>query len=275
VVSTLLEEEKNSDNTSFGKSELCVRINALDTKDMALRDLQAILPCQRLETIVIPKVESPQDIHFVSQLIDMTPSCQGRDIRIIAAIESARGMLNLPLIAATAASSSNPTTAGHQPRPYRGRLDAIVFASEDYCADLEAIRTTEAKELLYARSQIVIAAKAYGLQAIDMVHIQYKDLAGLEMECNHGKELGFTGKQAIHPLQIPTIHKVFSPSPKDVEFAVRIVQEYNMTTSKGGGACVVDGIVVDQPVFKWAVKVLKRAETAGISISKNSPTSPS
>jgi citrate lyase subunit beta-like protein len=134
-------------------------------------------------------------------------------------------------------------------------LDAIVFALEDYCADIEAIQTAKATKLLYARSQIVIAAKAHGLQAIDMVHIQYKDLDGLAVECQHAKELGFTGKQAIHPTQVPTIHRVFSPSETDVDFATRIIQRYyNETTLGGKGACVVDGIVVDAPVYKWAAK---------------------
>jgi citrate lyase subunit beta-like protein len=86
-----------------------------------------------------------------------------------------------------------------------------------------------------------------------MVHIQYKDLDGFAVECQHAKELGFTGKQAIHPTQVPTIH-----------FATRIIQRYNETTLGGKGACVVDGIVVDAPVYKWAAKILKRAQTAGM-----------
>jgi citrate lyase subunit beta-like protein len=245
VVSTLIMEGKST-KPSFGSSELCVRINALDTLDVAMKDLKAILQCKNLQSIVIPKVESSADIQFVNRLIDVTPSCRGRDIRLIAAIESARGMLNLSSIAS------------------QQRLDAIVFASEDYCADIEAMRTAEATELLYARSQIVIAAKAHGLQAIDMVHIQYKDLDGLAVECRHGKELGFTGKQAIHPTQVPTIHRVFSPSETDVDFATRIIRRYDETTLRGKGACVVDGIVVDAPVYKWAAKILKRAQTAGM-----------
>lgn len=238
---------------SFGSSELCVRMNGLQTREMALRDLESILPCQRLQAIVIPKVEAASDVHFVSRMIDAIRGSlypdnhPAADVRIIAAVETARGMLNLREIA-----QSDP------------RLDALVFASEDYCADLEMIRTPEALELLYARSCIVTTAKAYGLQAIDMVHIDFRNMDDLKEECRRGREMGFTGKQAIHPNQVSIIHDSFSPSRKDIGFARRIVQRYEATTSEGVGACVVDGIVVDAPVFKWATKVLKRAETAGM-----------
>jgi citrate lyase subunit beta-like protein len=228
---------------------LCVRINALDTQHLALQDLLAILPCTRLQSIVLPKVESAGDVDFVNRLIDMTPQCAGRDIRLLAAVESARGVMNLSSIAAVSR-----------------RLDAIVFASEDYCADVEAVRTADATELLWARSQVVTAAKAFGLQAIDMVHIHYKDLDGLARECQSGKELGFTGKQAIHPLQVPTIHRAYSPTEDDVDFASRIVCRYEETAGRGIGACVVDGIVVDAPVYKWATKIRKRAERAGMNV---------
>jgi citrate lyase subunit beta-like protein len=198
--------------------------------------------------VVIPKVETAADIHFVGRMIDALAG--DRDIRLIAAVESAVGMLNIREIAAVAKKDA--------------RLDALVFASEDYCADLELIRTPGAAELLYPRSQLVTAAKAYGLQALDMVHIQFRDLEGLAEECKRGRELGFTGKQAIHPNQVATIHEMFSPSTKDVDFAVRVADAYAATTAGGKGACVVDGIVVDAPVYKWAVKILKRAEMAGI-----------
>ena len=235
----------DSDQSSFGKSELCVRINRLmDTKETALQDLEAVLPCNRLEAVIIPKIESAANVPFVSRMMDALAG--DRDIRIIAAVESAVGMLNIQEIAAT-----------------KGRLDALVFASEDYCADLELIRTPGTAELLYPGSQLVTAAKAYGLQAIDMVHIQFRDLEGLAEECERGQEIGFTGKQAIHPNQVATIHETFSPSTKDVNFAVRVVDAYVATTARGKGVCVADGIA-DAPVYKWAVKILKRAEMAGM-----------
>jgi citrate lyase subunit beta-like protein len=244
VRNTLLDTSKTFGGNSI---ELCVRINGLDTNEIALNDLNAILPCDRLQAIVIPKVESASDIHFVSSMID-THCNNNKDIRIIAAIESAKGFLNLREIADTSTTCMN-------------RLDALVFASEDFCADIEAIRTQDGNELLYARSQLVITAKAYSLQAIDMVHINFRDLNELKNECITGRQLGFTGKQAIHPNQIDIIHDQFSPSLKDILFATKVVKEFQHTTTiDGKGSCVVDGIVVDLPVYKWAVKICKRAE---------------
>eukprot|EP00536_Pseudo-nitzschia_multiseries_P011055 jgi/Psemu1/319999/estExt_fgenesh1_pm.C_3580003 len=250
VTETLLDA-----NQSFGNSELCVRVNGLHTEH-AIRDLEAVLPCPQLQSIVLPKVESQGDILFVARMIE--EYCLGagshnhRDVRILAAIESAKGFLNLREIAETAA------------RERHGQLlplvEGLVFASEDYCADIEAIRTPDAKELLYARSQIVITAKAYGLQAIDMVHINFRDLDELASECEAGKQLGFTGKQAIHPSQVAIIHEQFSPSSGDAAFAARVVAAFEAIEAVGRGACVVDGIAVDLPVYKWAVKICKQVE---------------
>ena len=232
---------------SFGSTtELCVRVNNIHSA-LGASDLQAIIPCDRLQAIVIPKVESAEDVVFVKRALESLGAQPRRDVRILAAIESALGVLNLREIAAVGTEKCN--------------LDALIFASEDYCADLEAIRTNFATELLYARSHLVTVAKAYGIQAIDMVHIQFRDLDGLAEECQRGRELGFTGKQAIHPLQISTIQKHFSPSDRDIAFARDIVQNYEETTAMGQGACVVNGIVVDAPVYKWAQKILKRAES--------------
>ena len=259
LVQQTLQDTSIEFGSGFSSSELCVRINGLQTTECEA-DLQAILPCQRLQSVVIPKVETAEDILFVSRKMDeLCPTKTKDKVRIIAAIESALGILNLREIADTITASGS-------------RLDALVFASEDYCADVEAIRTNDAKELLFARSLLVTTAKAYNLQAIDMVHIQFRDLEGLAAECQNGRELGFTGKQAIHPNQVNIINKHYSPSSHDVDFALRIVSAYeevavgNLNSGGKGssaGACVVDGIVVDAPVYKWARKIIRRAEIAG------------
>ncbi|KAG7349986.1 citrate lyase beta subunit [Nitzschia inconspicua] len=238
-----LDDQRDDLGHSTILSEMCVRINGLETGDLALHDLEAVLPCRKLQAIVVPKVETAADIHFVQDQIQ--EHCTG-NVRIIAAVESAMGILNLREIAETA------TVHG-------GKLDALVFASEDYMADMEGIRTSHGTELLYARSKLVTTAKAYGLQAIDMVHIDFRDLQALEQECLGGVQLGFTGKQAIHPNQVPIIQQSFVPSAKDVDFATRAIQQYESSTANGVGACVVDGIVVDLPVYKWCCKIMERA----------------
>lgn len=245
----LVQQTLGDPSQDFGSAELCVRVNGLDTNDMALRDLEAVLPCSRLQAVVVPKVENASDVVFVSRMIDSL--CDNtRDVRIIAAIESAMGFLNLREIAEVGTS--------------KAKLDALVFASEDFCADIEATRTESATEMLYARSQLVMAAKAFGLQAIDMVHINFRDLDGLKLECEEGRQMGFTGKQAIHPAQIDIINELFAPSSTEIDFAVRAVKEYETTTAKGKGACVVDGVVVDMPVYKWARKIIERAAKAAM-----------
>ena len=246
----LVQQTLVDPSQDFGSAELCVRINGLDTNDVALRDLEAVLPCSRLQAVVVPKVENASDIVFVSRLINSLCDNTTRDVRIIAAIESAMGFMNLREIVEVGTS--------------KAKLDALVFASEDFCADIQATRTESATEMLYARSQLVMAAKAFGLQAIDMVHINFRDLDGLKVECEGGRQMGFTGKQAIHPAQIDIINELFAPSPTEIDFASRAVQDYETTAAMGKGACVVDGVVVDMPVYKWAKKIVERATKAGM-----------
>jgi len=127
---------------------------------------------------------------------------------------------------------------------------------------LGLIRTESRKELLYARSAVVTTAVAYGLQSIDLVCLNYNNESALETECQEGRELGFTGKQAIHPRQIPTIHRAFAPQQSEIEYASRIVAGYEEHSKQGVGAFGLDGKVVDMPVVKWAQRVLEKAQLA-------------
>ena len=281
----LVQEVLSSPHIQFGRSEVCVRINSLScssTEEMAITDLRTILSCPQLQAIILPKVESAAEIHYVNQLIaeartgrrsdlDSTTdnNCSGNcgnscknnttttnllnpDVRILAAIESAWGLQNIQEIARTAGTT---------------QLDGLIFASEDYCTDIGATRTSSpsliAPELLYARSKLVTTAKAYNVQAIDMVHIHFRDIEMLKLECQNGKEFGFTGKQAIHPNQILPIHEAFSPSLSDILFAEKIVQQFH------GEPIEINGVVVDTPIYKWAVKLMRRAKAADITLIMN------
>ncbi|KAJ3087373.1 hypothetical protein HK102_011228, partial [Quaeritorhiza haematococci] len=135
-------------------------------------------------------------------------------------------------------------------------------AAEDYCADLGLIRTPSRLEMLHARQSVVTAAAAYGLQSIDLVCVDFKSDEVLEEECTEGRQWGFTGKQAIHPKQVPLIQKHFAPAPADVERATRIMQGYEEHLAKGIGAFNLDGKMIDMPVVKWAQKLLARAKMA-------------
>lgn len=114
-------------------------------------------------------------------------------------------------------------------------------------------------ELLYARSAVVNAAKSFGLQAIDLVCIDYKNLNQLEKECLNGKSFGFTGKQAIHPDQVELINSIFTPSKEEISWALEVVKGYQEHCTKGVGAFNYEGKVIDLPVVKIARKILIQA----------------
>jgi len=231
--------------------ERVVRINSIDS-NMALMDLTSVLTAQKIQGILIPKVESADHISFVTNIIDsMLPPQRRSEIRILAAIESARGLINLSSIANVAT--------------YDNRLDALIFASEDFVADIGMTRTKGRQELLYGRSQLVVTAAAFNLQAIDLVCVDYKNMDVLGEECIEGKHMGFTGKQAIHPDQVKTIQELFSPSSQEQEKARRIIEGYNNHLKVGLGAFNLDGKMIDLPVVKWAEKILARAKKAGLN----------
>ncbi|PVV04710.1 hypothetical protein BB560_000778 [Smittium megazygosporum] len=232
-------------------SELGVRINAIGS-GLELDDLQVILQSKKLETILVPKVQTPTDIAFVSNMIDtLAPEETKHKIKIIAAIESALGIMNIREIA-----TCNP------------RIDSLLFAAEDYCNDTEMTRTPSKIELYYARATVSNAAHAYGLEAIDMVCMDFKSKETLKDECLNGLRLGFSGKQAIHPDQIDMINASFCPSPDVIDRAVKIVKGFEEHSSKGIGAFDLDGKAIDMPVVKWAEKIIIRAKLSGVDVEK-------
>ncbi|KAI9499675.1 Pyruvate/Phosphoenolpyruvate kinase-like domain-containing protein [Zychaea mexicana] len=235
--------------SEHGKAEKAVRINAVGS-GLELDDLNVILHSKRLQAIVIPKVQSAKDIHFVSQMIDaVAVESQRKRIRLIASVESALGIMNIKEIA-----TADP------------RLDALIFAAEDYCADLGLIRTGTRKEMLFARQMIVNAAAAYGLQSLDLVCVDFQNPAVLHDECKEGREFGFTGKQAIHPAQIDVIQEMFLPDPSDLKRAIKILQGFEHHAERGVGAFNLDGKMIDMPVVKWAQKVVSKAKAGGMEL---------
>ncbi|KAG0100511.1 hypothetical protein BGZ93_000066 [Podila epicladia] len=231
------------------KAEKAVRINAVGS-GLEFDDLNVVLRSSRLQAIVIPKVQSAKDVQFVSQMVDsVAPFITRKNVRIIASIESALGVMNLKEIA-----TSDP------------RVDALVFAAEDYCADLGLTRTREGTEMLYGRSAIVTAAHAYGLQAIDLVCMDYKNDDILREECEFGRRMGFLGKQAVHPRQLEIIQRSFLPTDQEIARAADISEGYKEHSKRGVGAFSYNGKVIDLPVVKWAEKILSRARQGGMII---------
>ncbi|ETW81540.1 hypothetical protein HETIRDRAFT_439944 [Heterobasidion irregulare TC 32-1] len=240
---------------------IAIRLNATDTPFFE-RDINEALRIPSVRTFILPKVHSSQELHVVSSAIDASGRA-GDPIRLVASIESARALWNLGNIANWASAHGNSG----------GQLAALLFAAEDYCADTSIIRTPSRQELLYTRSKIAVAAKAFGLEAIDMVCVNYKDLAYLKEECEDGRRLGFTGKQAIHPTQVEMIQSTFVPSAQEILRAAKITHQMAQAHASQRGAVGLelgDGNggreMIDAPMLKQAENTIKIARAAGLEI---------
>ena len=230
----------------FGKSEKLARINSVGSGWEA-EDIAAVLP-YRPDGIVLPKCESLEQVQWASDIIAGAEVKYGwplDSIRMLVGVETAKGILNLKEIA------SHP------------RLDGIIFGGEDFAASVGATRTREATELLYARQAVVVACAAFGLQAIDIVYIDFKDAEGLRVEAEQGAGFGFSGKQVIHPNQVQVTQEAFTPSDAAIAEASRIVETFEASQQAGKGAYALDGKMIDMPLLKNAQKVLERAKAAG------------
>jgi len=233
----------------FGRSEKLARINAVGS-GLEQDDIRAVLP-YRPEGIVIPKLETLDQVEWASGTIEAAELEHGwplQSIRVLIGVETARGILNLKEIA------SHP------------RLVAIIFGGEDFAASIGATRTREATELLYARQAVLTAAAAFGLQAIDIVTIDFKDIDSLRVESEFGARLGFTGKQIIHPAQVGPVQAAFTPDDAAIAHAQQIVETFEASQARGAGAYALNGKMIDMPLLKNAQKVLERARAAGKDI---------
>lgn len=244
-----------------GIKEQAVRINSVDS-GLALHDLNAVLQAPNLDAIVIPKVNSASDLHFVTDVIRQTlperhssssrPS-SSEPIRLIALIESAKAIMDLRSICAAS--------------PY---LSGLIFAAEDFALDMSITRTPSLTEFLYARTSIATAARAFNLPStIDLVCTAFRGddgLRALEDECRDGKRLGFNGKQLIHPSQVEVAQRVFAPEKDEVEWSVRAVIANEKAERAGRGAWTLDGKMIDAPVTGKARAVVKKAEACGFDV---------
>lgn len=240
-------------------SELAIRINAASTPH-ALDDLMALAPLPIVDAVVLPKVNGASDLTFVTETLQHLAPERHREgsqdynpIKIVALIESARAIVDLREICA-----ASPLLSG------------LIFAAEDFALDLSLTRTPSLGEFLYARSAIVTAARAANLpSAIDLVCTSYKGeegLARLEEECQGGKAMGFNGKQCIHPSQVEMVQRLFAPSEKEVEWAVRITIADKKAAKAGRGAWTLDGAMIDAPVAGKARAIVDKAHRCGIDI---------
>ncbi|XP_034550370.1 citramalyl-CoA lyase, mitochondrial isoform X1 [Notolabrus celidotus] len=237
----------------LGRTEKCVRVNSVSS-GLAEADLQVILQAEVLPpAIMLPKVEDTQEVQwFVDRF---QHNLKGRPltepIRLVTFVETAVGLLNFKAVCEEIRRLA-PAAGLHH--------DGVVFGSDDFCASIGATRTKDARELLYARQKVVVTTKAFGLQAIDLVYIDYKDLEGLRRQAREGALMGFTGKQVIHPGQIQAVQEEFSPSPERVEWAKELIAAFDQHQKEGKGAFTFRGSMIDMPSVKQARNILSLSD---------------
>jgi citrate lyase subunit beta/citryl-CoA lyase len=228
--------------------EMIVRINGLDT-EYAAADLREILPALP-DGIRLPKADSPETVELLDTLLTEQEEALGLAIghfKIIPSIESAQGVLNC---VATARAST--------------RIVALAFGAEDFTASMEIDRTKTGEELFSARTRVVWAAKAVGVQVIDTIFPDVNDMDALRAETMLVKRLGFTGKSLVNPRQIEIIHEVFRPTQVEIDHAIEVMDAIKRARALGTGVISLKGRMVDAPVVMRAARVLKTAVAFGM-----------
>ncbi len=203
-----------------------VRINAVPSAWFA--DDVAALP-SGLAGIVVPKLESADQV-------DALP-----DLPVVAGLETAAGVARAEDVLAP------------------DRVVAGYFGAEDFIADMGGVRTPEGTEVLYARSQVALAARLTGTLAIDQVVTDLRDEARFRADAAVGRSLGYRGKLCIHPAQVPWAHEAFSPSADELDRARRLLAAYDEANAAGSAAIAFEGQMVDEPLARQAQALLDAA----------------
>jgi len=232
----------------FGKCEVIVRINSIDT-DFWTKDLDAIIPVKP-SLIMPPKTSCAEDVKQVDGYITMLEEKLGMEqntVGLIPLIETALGVENAFAIA----SASK-------------RVRAIFLGGEDLTADLHCKRTKEGNEINYARCRMVCAARAAGVEVYDTPFTDVNDDEGIYTDAQYAKSLGFTGKSAISPRHVKAINEVFSPSQKDIDYAYEVMEAIRIGKEQGKGAVALRGKMIDAPIVARAQQTIAMAEALGL-----------
>ena len=235
----------------FDSCEVIVRINATDTPFWQ-KDLDAIIPV-RPSLIMPPKTACAQDVLKVDAYITQLEEKLGMEkgsVGLIPLIETALGIENAFQIA-----SASP------------RVKAIFLGGEDLTADLHCKRTKEGNEIAYARSRMVMAARAAGVEVYDTPFTDVNDDEGIYVDAQYAKSLGFTGKSAISPRHVKAINEVFSPTQKDIDYAYEVMEAIRIGKEQGKGAVALRGKMIDAPIVARAQQTISMAEELGMGRS--------
>ena len=222
-----------------------VRINAIGHARMDT-DLEAVLR-PGLDGLALPKVETTEEVLKIDSILrEREPALkiERGSIKLLIAIESPKGLLNAPAIAACSA-----------------RAVGLMFGAEDFGREmgLPTAREGEARDMIYARSAMAVAAASAHVQAVDGVWVDLKDTEGLCGFARQSRRLGFSGMSLIHPSQIDPINSVFSPTPEEIDYAQQVVKAYEEAVARGDGSISFGGQLIDRPIVERARRALEMA----------------
>ncbi len=228
--------------------ERVVRINGLDT-DLWIEDIRCSV-AGGCDSIRIPKTETAEDVQKVEAAVAAAEKEfgveEGRTL-IMAALESARGVMN-----AFEICKASP------------RLFGIALSGGDYTKDLQTSISGTGVELMGARQHMIIAARAAGVQCFDTVYTNLNDMEGFRRDVETIHTMGFDGKSIINPRQIPIVHEIYTPKPKDIIFAEKVVREIDTKKAQGIGVFTVDGKMIDIAFYDGAKRTLALAKASGV-----------
>ncbi|AAZ51524.1 citrate lyase beta chain/citryl-CoA lyase subunit [Streptococcus pyogenes MGAS5005] len=231
----------------YSSVETVVRVNGLDS--CGALDIEAVV-LAGVNVIRLPKTETAQDIIDVEAVIERVERENSIEVgrtRMMAAIESAEGVLNAREIAKASK-----------------RLIGIALGAEDYVTNMKTRRYPDGQELFFARSMILHAARAAGIAAIDTVYSDVNNTEGFQNEVRMIKQLGFDGKSVINPRQIPLVNEIYTPTKKEIDHAKQVIWAIREAESKGSGVISLNGKMVDKPIVERAERVIALATAAGV-----------
>lgn len=231
----------------YGNTEVVIRINPLSSP-FALEDID-MMGRMKPDAILLPKAV-PEDMKFLDEKLTIIEKEEGfpeGSIKIHALVETAIGV---ELVFDVIRASS--------------RCISVLLGGEDLAADLAVKRTYDSEELFYARTKIINACKALKVDAIDTPFTDTNDYNGLKMDTEKAKKLGFSGKLAINPRQIDTIHEVLAPTQAEIRHAERVMAAKEEADAEGLGVFSLDGKMVDLPIINRAINTLNVAKLVGL-----------
>ncbi|HES3661686.1 TPA: citrate (pro-3S)-lyase subunit beta [Streptococcus pyogenes] len=231
----------------YSSVETVVRVNGLDS--CGALDIEAVV-LAGVNVIRLPKTETAQDIVDVEAVIERVERENSIEVgrtRMMAAIESAEGVLNAREIAKASK-----------------RLIGIALGAEDYVTNMKTRRYPDGQELFFARSMILHAARAAGIAAIDTVYSDVNNTEGFQNEVRMIKQLGFDGKSVINPRQIPLVNEIYTPTEKEIDHAKQVIWAIREAESKGSGVISLNGKMVDKPIVERAERVIALATAVGV-----------